>query len=345
MKRPYDVVVIGGSVTGSIAGLCAARSGLDVRIVGGIRGPSDDGTPQLPEPAESVGAEIESLAAALGLSSVIEAATIARFHRMESRGRVRRSGPSFRQYKGRHVLRSRLDGMLRDHAADAGCWVDQGQKIVRILSRDDRGVVVQTDEGERIAAQFLIDASGRRQWLRHSLDLGRHILSPPLLASRGVANGLDFRFSRAPQIHFDRHGWLWRANESMTRSTWTLLSPARLQCGAKATKASSRCSLDCRTPATPISVTWCMATPLAAQDYALAGDAAAVLDPAAGYGLAMAAYSGAAAAQFAVRRFADRARIAQYAVQYHENISERVFRLAHNLRDGYRGEGCLLFEV
>ena len=159
-----------------------------------------------------------------------------------------------------------------------------------------------------VRAGVVIDAAGGRHWLARTLGLGVERLSPRYIATYGYVRhpeSLTCHAERSegsavvrgklrePLFTLGPDGWTWIAPLGERGWAWTSLSfvgrkprgwrPPALR-GLGATHASRGAD-----------VTWRMARALAGRGWLIAGDAGAVLDPAASHGVLRAVLSGARA--------------------------------------------------
>ncbi|HUM00364.1 MAG TPA: FAD-dependent monooxygenase, partial [Mycobacterium sp.] len=158
METSADVVVVGAGPAGSAAGAWAARAGRDVLVIDASSFPRDkpcgDGlTPRAV-------AELQRL----GLGGWLDAHIKHRGLRLSGFGgevEIDWPGPSFPSY-GSAVPRTELDERVRQVAADAGCRMLLGSKVVDV-SRDSRGRVTSLTTGSgSVACREVIVADGAR---------------------------------------------------------------------------------------------------------------------------------------------------------------------------------------
>ncbi|MGH7678200.1 MAG: NAD(P)/FAD-dependent oxidoreductase [Gemmatimonadaceae bacterium] len=299
-----DVVVVGGGPAGCAAAIAAQRAGARVTLL-------ERETVARDRPGETLAPGMEPLLDWLGAGDLLANATLVRHegHWVESRDGRRyvafgrdASGP----WRGFQVWRRTLDGSLRQRAADLGVDVRLGEVARSILhdrSAAVRGVVLR--HGARVRAHVVIDASGGRHWLARALGLGVARLSPRYVATYGYSSrhpepltghpepltGHPERSERSavrgrlregsavPLFRFDNDGWTWIAPLGERGWAWTQLSFA----GKKTTAGRGA------------DVTWRIARSVAGPGWLIAGDAGAVLDPAASHGVLRAIMSGARA--------------------------------------------------
>jgi geranylgeranyl reductase family protein len=181
METSADVVVVGAGPAGSAAGAWAARAGRDVLVIDASSFPRDkpcgDGlTPRAV-------AELQRL----GLGGWLDAHIKHRGLRLSGFGgevEIDWPGPSFPSY-GSAVPRTELDERVRQVAADAGCRMLLGSKVVDV-SRDSRGRVTSLTTGSgSVACREVIVADGARSPLGRVLGRDWHRQTVYGVAVRG----------------------------------------------------------------------------------------------------------------------------------------------------------------
>ena len=275
-----------------------------------------------------------SLLDRLGIGRTFRAAKWPRFPGVEVAGqfhpfRADADGP----WLGYHIDRTRFDADLRTHAQSLGVHVRHGAHVRRLMCEGNRvlGVALAASE---LPARWVIDATGRAQWAAADLGLTRRTLSVPLMAWRGQVEG------RLPdrRARFTTHGsgWLWTAQTDSDTITWTLLT--RKSLGSLCTPpvvAGAPVQLRAR----GFDVTWRAHRPVAPPGLLLVGDAAAVVDPAAGQGVLFGLESGLRAAHIVAACSAAPARTALFLAQYDQWAIGEFERKTRALTGMYRDLG------
>lgn len=160
-----DVLIIGGGPAGSCAGAALAQAGRQVRILE----TSDFSKPRI---GESLLPFCNALFKQIGLWQKIEAA-----------GFIRKYGAEFENADGAmrvhnifangyiagldytyQVERPRFDRLMLDHAVEQGCQLDTSTQIESATEHPDH-ISLRTKDGPTLKTRWLIDASGRRQFL------------------------------------------------------------------------------------------------------------------------------------------------------------------------------------
>jgi flavin-dependent dehydrogenase len=287
-----DVVVVGGGPSGSAAAITCAGAGAELRVVlvERSRFPRD-------APGETLHPGVEPLLRRLGVADEVLAAGFLRHEghwvRWEGAGPPRfepfgrdAEGP----WRGFQAGREVFDALLLARARALGVEVLQPCPISDVIVDGGRVAGVETPAGP-IRARFVVDATGRRQWLARRLRLRVGRYSPRLVARYGHVEGDCPARAEAPAIVADPTGWTWTARVAPRVYQWTRLTlagdppsndwlPEELR-GLKRLCRSRGAEVDWRAAFEP-----------AGPGYFLTGDAAAVLDPASSHGVLKALMSG-----------------------------------------------------
>ena len=165
----YDALVIGGGPAGATAALVMARQGLAVRLCERARFPRFHiGESFLPANLE--------LIRGLGLEPALRELPQIEKLGVEFVLGHGRQGQMFSFADGLvgssltfNLARAPFDAMLLDAAAAAGVEASRELGVRRIVRLAEGAVEVEADDGERIAARAVIDASGQ------STVLGKHL--------------------------------------------------------------------------------------------------------------------------------------------------------------------------
>ena len=211
-----DVVVVGGGTGGTTAATLLARKGLRVVLLERERFPRD-------HVGESLLPASVPVLESLGVLPSVEAAGFLPKHGATM---VWGSDPEpwswyFRETNRAYpssfqVTRPEFDRILLDHSRSSGVDVREGHQAVEVAFEGGRanGVRYRTDGGRegRIAADWVVDASGQSALLGHSLGLREWDDFFRNLAIYGYFEGA----ARLPQpdatnifIEAYEHGWCW----------------------------------------------------------------------------------------------------------------------------------------
>ncbi len=296
MKHDRDIIVIGAGPAGAAVSGLMARQGFDVLLLERDHHPRH-------HIGESLLPASMPILAELGISAAVlqnryQPKFGARFY---DPGEDRLAVFEFTEKPGDpapayQVLREEFDAMLLEKARDAGCTVLEQTDVKEIDVADDAdGASVFLQNGERLRARFIIDASGR------SAMLAARRKTRTMLPNLGRLAVYNYYRDLAPHDEQDRRyitmylfagGWFWFIPLRDGRmSVGVVLAPAALAPGLSAPE-QFKLAVE-RIPRLAQRLSG--ATPLepfrAASDYsykvseitgkhfALIGDAAGFLDP------------------------------------------------------------------
>jgi flavin-dependent dehydrogenase len=285
-----DVLIIGGGPGGSAAAIHCARAGLRVTLIERQAFPRE-------QRGETLHPGVEPLLKQLGVFEQVERAGFLRHKgnwvtwnsasRFEPFGEDEH-GP----WRGYQAWRAEFDMILLNRARQLGVRVMQPCRADRPLLDDTRVTGLETAEGS-VSSAFVIDAAGGSHWLTRQLSLDIERWSPPLIARFGYCEGECPARDESPAIVADANGWTWTARVKKNIYQWTRLA---FQKEAGQTTCYEFKGLKPLGPVQGADVTWRLVARPAGPGYFLAGDAAAVLDPASSHGALRAMMSGIMAA-------------------------------------------------
>ncbi len=282
-----DLVVVGAGPAGAAAAIVCAEAGLRVALL--ERGPL---------PRERRGETLHpGVDAPLRELGVLERVHDAGFVRHEG-VHVQWDGPArFDAYggdddgpwRGYQAPRAQFDALLVDRARELGVDVREQVRAISPELIDARVRGVRSSAGF-IPARFVVDAAGSGHWLARRVGFEFHERSPMLIARYGYAAGRCPERDEAPAIVAGADGWTWTARVADGLYAWTRLGLADVP--AESGLPAEFAGLKSRGRKRSSDVSWRMVVRPAGPGYALAGDAAAVLDPASSHGVLRALLSG-----------------------------------------------------
>jgi flavin-dependent dehydrogenase len=312
--RPLDadVLIAGGGPAGGAAAIACAMRGLRVILCERERFTRE-------RPGETLHPGIEPLLAQLGVADRMTEVVGARHPgNWIEWGRPRRfeafGGDSEGPWNGFQAWRADFDALLLARARELGAEIRQPCGIGALREQDDGQRLVETSQG-LVAARLLIDATGRARWLGRALGIASPARSLPLYARYGYAEGSCPTRDEAPALVADKAGWTWTAMVRPSLYQWTRLAFDGTQPGAEWLPEEFR-GLKPRGASRGADVTWRLANEPAGPGWFIAGDAAALLDPASSHGVLRAIMSGMMAAHLGDAVLSDKAPAAEASAMY-----------------------------
>jgi flavin-dependent dehydrogenase len=184
----------------------------------------------------------------------------------------------------------------------------------------ERVIGVDTSDG-RILGRFTVDATGRRRVLGERLGVGWVQHGPKRRVWYGYAAGVCPARAERPAMAADRDGWTWvaRIREELFQWTRYNFDNARPPDGWRPPELGTLSSTG---PTRGHDATWRIAAQPAGAGYFLAGDAAAVLDPASSHGVLKALMTGSLAGHLIGLVMRDEVTLECAAVQYSRWVRE-----------------------
>lgn len=307
-----DVLVLGAGPAGCAAAILCAQRGLRVALLEREAFPRD-------RPGETLHPGVEPLLRQLGLGDALESAGFLRhpgvWVRWDSDLRFEPFGADGGgPWLGFQAWRADFDSLLLERVRMLGVSIRQPCRAVA-PTLDGARVTGVRASCETLAARFVIDAAGAGHWLARKLSLDIRRRSPRLTARYGYARGECPVRDDAPALVADEAGWTWTARVRPQLYGWARL----IWRDAQRSDTEPPEELRALTPYGPVraaDVTWRMVSDPAGPGYFLAGDAAALLDPAASHGVLRGIMSGMMAAHLCAAVIKDGASEQQAAREY-----------------------------
>ncbi len=239
------------------------------------------------------------------------------------------SGNSLRH--GIHLDRGVFNAQLLSVMTNAGINIIHDTKARNIFN-DNNQVTIVLDDGRRLTASYLIDCTGRKQVAGRLLQLPRQYYSPRLTVWSGI-DRINIQIpTYAASFISEENGWTWLAPLENGLTGWTRVA---LTNHAALTPPFSIME-NHKTGVRSADTRWRLFRPLYSGKILLAGDAAGVLDPAAGQGILNALWTGKIAAEAAVKMIDEPTKEQTIVQQYDTWHFKRFEMLAEQLRSYYK---------
>lgn len=325
----YDAVIIGAGPAGCAAALACLKSGLRVLVVAGKMRRKEQSILRI----ESVHPGVITLLNQIEAADAVMAASVGTYYGIEVNGAYNILGKDDEGlWQGHHIDRQIFDDALLQNTVVCGAHICDTSNAAAIIMHNDRVAGVTMDDGLDISCRYIIDASGHRCFAGRALGLQATFFSRPLPVWTGICINVPPDICPPNKAIFtsEADGWAWMAGLDDGNCVWTRLAAKgkRQQLQPDALLSYSL--------AAPIHATnrrWRAFRPVCTEGVLLCGDAAGVIDPAAGQGILNAVLSGIQAAKTAISCLAHPMFEAMYLARYDEwfisNYTEKVKRLKH----------------
>jgi flavin-dependent dehydrogenase len=342
LRLGADVIIIGAGPAGCAAAITSLQSGFRTCIIHKTIPPGEGD-----QASESVHPGIESILSTLHAEHCLKAAFRGVYEGIQTGDQFSSLGAdNTGPWLGLHINRFLFDRELLRCAEMLGAEVVPDETVTGFSFGHGRVTGVQTASGKHFTGRYVIDASGHKQAGGRLSGFKEIFFTPPLITWTGITECTVHRnplfvkqFTRFIPLS---NGWTWLAPEPPSKCTWTRLSlkgkhpflpPDELREYPLAGK---------------IKVTnrrWRLFRPLCSEGVILCGDAAGLLDPAAGQGILLALMSGMMAVRTVVSVFRKPDLEGFYLAQYDEWFSRYFLDKAGKLKKYYTDLEINIFNV
>lgn len=339
---PSSIIIIGSGPAGCAAAITCVKAGLNTILI--TKKAGDEKRRNKIQPLESVHPGVSSLLEKINAGDAMMSASRALYEGIQTNDNYVPLGADENgNWQGHHINRDILDAQLLNCAAKQGVLIMGNETVKDLISENDWITGIKTSSGKIIQSAYVIDASGYNRFAGKKLNFKEKFFSPPLVSWTGVSTGIEENPNLFSKLvarfipHLD--GWTWLAPEPPSRCTWTRLAKKGNQ--------------DLQPPAELINyplagkikaanMRWRLFRPLCREGLLLCGDAAGVLDPAAGQGILNALWSGIMAAQTVIFCLQQPDKENLFLAQYDDWFLQQYEKKAGQLRDYYLQHGINL---
>lgn len=323
----FDVAVIGSGPAGCAAAITCVQHGLTTVLISDLSTVRKKGAP-----SESIHPGVITLLTTLKADASLNLSSRGTYEGIE----IENSVSLFPMENdslllGHHLDRETFDSSLLDASKSQGVIHISG-KVSKLLLQDNAIIGFVLEEGQSFITKYVIDGTGRKRFSGKKLGFLEKFYSPPLFSWTGTSTNIETNHylfkSKNTKFIPEVNGWTWIAPEQLGNCSWT-----RLSIKGQKNYMPPKCL-----HAYPISgsiktnnVRWRLFRPLYKEGIILCGDAAGVLDPAAGQGILNALYSGLIAGQTAHKCISnpdmENKYLSEYDFWYSELYEEKVVML------------------
>jgi flavin-dependent dehydrogenase len=343
----FDVVVIGSGPAGCAAAISCMQRGLHTLVLTKTKWRREAGMPSARRASESIHPGILGMLERLQAADSLALSVRARYEGIQVGNQVNPLNPGnpADPWEGYHIDRHLFDHALLSSALRQGVSLMDGERLSNLEPADGRVAWIVTASGIRVKCRYLVDASGHRRIAGRLLQFREEACSPVLVAWTGVSV-LDGNQPAGPVLPGSARfmpepdGWSWIAADSGTQCSWTRLArKGRIQFPPPAAlahwQATGQVAVSNRQ--------WSVFRPVCSEGVLLCGDAAGVLDPAAGQGILMALVSGIKAAETIALNLSYPQQEAVNLALYDRWFLQQFYSKADALKRYYRELGIGIF--
>jgi len=329
-----DVIIIGGGPAGIAAAISCAQGGVRSLLV-------TERPQQLPanynaaaEPLQSLHPGVQSLLSQLQLPDAITHAARGVYTGIRTGDTATPlSTVPGEVWTGSHIAPTLFTASCIQTAQQLGVKVLFDTKVTDILLEDGKVCGIILAGGQQLKAGYVIDASGHKRFAGKYLTFEEQAHSQRLVCRTGNSfiPEQDDRDKETAIFVPDKHGWTWEAFSSSDYYTWTKLTVKNNGDVLYEEPTSLRKPGELRGG----DMQWRVFRPLVCPGLLLAGDAAGILDPAAGQGILNGLLSGIMGAETVIKCIKQPFAANWYLTQYDSWYMELFNKKAEMLKKKY----------
>lgn len=316
----HDVIIIGSGPAGAAAAITCVEQGLQTMIITKLHN-------AVSRASESVHPGVSSLLDKINATDCIEQSSRGLYEGIQTgENYAALGGDENGKWYGHHIDRNIFDDCLLKATQRQGALITN-DNVVDFISENE----IKTSSGKIFTARYIIDASGRKRIAGKKLKFKERFFSPPLVAWTGVSTGVHDLNKSIAQFIPSENSWTWLAPENEGRCSWTKLSLK----GQPLTPPQELIDYKLQGDIQAFNVRWRIFRPLCKEGIILCGDAAAILDPAAGQGILNALWSGIYAGQTAAACIQQPQLQAFHLAEYDDWLLNQFLEKAERLKHYY----------
>jgi flavin-dependent dehydrogenase len=343
-KINFDVIIIGPGPAGCAAAISCKMQGLQALLITG-KEKKDDSKNNEDQPSESIHPGVLSILNQLKAGYCIEPASKGTYEGIAVNEAYNSFGKDEQgAWQGYHINRNIFDEAFLQTVIEQGIQVHKNDPVSDLIISEDRVTGLITTSGVKFTCQYMIDASGHKHIAAKKLKFKEKFYSPPLITWTGLSENIPaghFLFEKnITRFIPQQSGWTWLAPELQNRCTWTrlelkgqqqFLPPAELQDYPNACKIKKS------------NRRWRAFRPVCKEGILLCGDAAGIIDPAAGQGILNALLSAAMAVKTIKACISNPALEAVYLARYDDWFISQYEEKVNMLKGFYAQHGIEIF--
>jgi len=343
MKPHYDVIIAGAGPAGCAAAISCKTHGLKTLLIASKK--NNENIEGEVQPSESVHPGLISILTQLNAAHCITQSSKAIYEGIEVNGvPVPLGEDEHGPWQGHHINRQLFDAAMLQTAAAQGVRIHDDDVVVDFIFNDDSITGVKTKSGKQFTCSYVIDATGHKRFAGKKLGFKESYHSPPLVAWTGISADLpeNSTYYKNNFTKFTPHatGWTWLAPQPPMLCTWTrlelkgkqqFLPPLVLQSFPLVAKVKTS------------NRRWRLFRPVCKEGILLCGDAAAIIDPAAGQGILNAVVSAVMAAKTVKACIHNQNFEAIHLAKYDEWLTSDYLEKVTQLKAFYHLHGIKIF--
>ncbi len=337
----FDVIVIGGGPAGIAAAISCMQGGIKPLLVTErpqhSAGDDKEGT----EPLQSLHPGAQSLLNQLQIPGVIAHATKGTYTGIRVGETVTPlSTVPGETWTGNHIAPGLFSAYSIQIAQRMGVEVLFDARVTDIILEDAKVSGIILADGRKITCTYLIDASGHKRFAGRYLNFEEELHSRPLICRTGnsLIKAGDHPDKETAVFTPGKFGWTWEAFSSSNYYTWTKLSLKN---------SDNKLNIEEPIPGKPGRIKggdmqWRVFRPVVYPGMLMVGDAAGVLDPAAGQGILNGLISGMMGAETVIKCIRQPLIATWYLTQYDSWYMDMFNKKAEMLKKRYGELGVVV---